>query len=216
MARSHGSEMNADLYSALGVDRGAPIDLIKRAFRREAKKAHPDAGGNREQFSLICLAKDVLTDEDRRKKYDRTGKIDETAPDQTESHAMQVVTQTIQGVIQTIESRGARFETFNIPGDAVKRIKDAISQMNKVSEQMKAEAGKQRRIAKRFKAKKGKSNKIAPMFENNARMYDEQSIAALRDAPSHELAIKILQDHDFDIETYDIPPLPPSKFSVWT
>jgi curved DNA-binding protein CbpA len=63
-----------DHYEALGVGRDASDDEIKAAFRRKASKTHPDRdGGDKESFQMVRLAYEVLSDEGRRERYDRTG-----------------------------------------------------------------------------------------------------------------------------------------------
>ena len=60
-------------YDVLGVGRDATQDEIKKAYRKLAKKYHPDAGGDEEKFKQINEAYGVLSDEDSRKKYDQFG-----------------------------------------------------------------------------------------------------------------------------------------------
>ncbi|MGD2146371.1 MAG: J domain-containing protein [Anaerolineae bacterium] len=66
-----------DYYDILGVDRAAPDKEIKRAFRRLARQWHPDANPNddhaEERFKEINEAYEVLSDSDKRAKYDRLG-----------------------------------------------------------------------------------------------------------------------------------------------
>ncbi|WP_114952730.1 DnaJ C-terminal domain-containing protein [Sphingosinicella terrae] len=70
----------ADLYSTLGVARGASEADIKKAYRKLAKELHPDRNRDNpkasERFSKVTQAYDILTDKDRRARYDR-GEIDE-------------------------------------------------------------------------------------------------------------------------------------------
>lgn len=66
-----------DYYEVLGVDRNADGAAIKKAYRKLAKKYHPDtnAGNERaaEMFKEITEAYTVLSDEEKRKLYDRYG-----------------------------------------------------------------------------------------------------------------------------------------------
>ena len=62
-----------DYYKTLGVPRNATQDEIKKAFRKLARKNHPDAGGDEEKFKEINEAYEVLGDEKKRKLYDQYG-----------------------------------------------------------------------------------------------------------------------------------------------
>ena len=66
-----------DYYQVLGVDRDASQDDIRKAFRKLARKFHPDVAkdkeGGEEKFKQINEAYEVLSDPENRKKYDRLG-----------------------------------------------------------------------------------------------------------------------------------------------
>jgi len=68
-----------DPYEVLGVPRGASAAAIKSAYRKLAKKHHPDSNTNdpkaASRFSEINSANEILGDEDKRKQFDR-GEID--------------------------------------------------------------------------------------------------------------------------------------------
>mgnify|MGYP002145797884 CR=1 FL=1 len=68
-----------DPYEVLGVPRSASAAAIKSAFRKAAKKHHPDANKgdpkSAERFSELNMANEILGDEDKRKQFDR-GEID--------------------------------------------------------------------------------------------------------------------------------------------
>jgi len=65
--------MTKNLYEVLGVTQSASSDEIKKAYRTLSKEHHPDAGGDAERFNEINEAYTVLSDTNRRKRYDETG-----------------------------------------------------------------------------------------------------------------------------------------------
>ncbi|MFL6855688.1 MAG: DnaJ C-terminal domain-containing protein [Sphingomicrobium sp.] len=69
-----------DLYQQLGVKRGASEAEIKKAYRSLAKQLHPDRNTDNpkaaERFAQVTKAYDLLSDKDKRARYDR-GEIDE-------------------------------------------------------------------------------------------------------------------------------------------
>ena len=70
---------SSDPYSTLGVARGASEKDIKSAYRKLAKELHPDRNQENpraaERFSKVTQAYDLLSDKDKRARYDR-GEID--------------------------------------------------------------------------------------------------------------------------------------------
>lgn len=68
--------MPPDLYEVLGVPRSASAEDIKKAYRRLARQYHPDVNrddGAEERFKEINAAYEVLSDEEKRARYDRFG-----------------------------------------------------------------------------------------------------------------------------------------------
>ncbi|KZT00971.1 DnaJ-domain-containing protein [Laetiporus sulphureus 93-53] len=59
-----------DYYKILGVSKEATEVEIKKAYRRESLKHHPDKGGEEEKFKLVVEAHSVLSDPHRRQRYD--------------------------------------------------------------------------------------------------------------------------------------------------
>ena len=68
---------NKDYYKILGVDKNASQEEIKSAFRKQAKKYHPDLNKDnpdaQDKFKQVGEAYSVLSDENKRKMYDQYG-----------------------------------------------------------------------------------------------------------------------------------------------
>ena len=77
-----------DLYIVLGVDRSAPEGEIKRAYKRLARRLHPDINpGDREaeaRFRQVLDAYETLMDPDRRRRYD-AGQLNAVTADDAET-----------------------------------------------------------------------------------------------------------------------------------
>jgi curved DNA-binding protein len=73
--------MAEDYYQVLGVDKKAPADEIKKAYRKLALKWHPDKNPNNkgaeDKFKKISEAYAVLSDTEKRQKYDQFGSADQ-------------------------------------------------------------------------------------------------------------------------------------------
>src|SRR5438270_11635890 len=85
---------NKDYYAMLGVKKTATADDIRKAFRKLARKYHPDVNpGDKkaeEKFKEISEANDILSDEKKRKVYDQLGFYsDQIDPAQAEAYARQ-------------------------------------------------------------------------------------------------------------------------------
>lgn len=71
-------------YDLLGVGKAATPSEIKKAYHKQAMRLHPDKGGDPDDFKELQRAFEVLSDEEKRKRYDHTGEegLDDDANDQ--------------------------------------------------------------------------------------------------------------------------------------
>ncbi len=104
-----------DPYEILGVKRGASQNDIRSAYRRRAKKLHPDLNpGNKQaerDFKDLSAAYEILRDEDKRSRFD-SGEIDSTGAEQPERRYYRDFAEAGKG--GAYESSGG----FGEPGDA--------------------------------------------------------------------------------------------------
>jgi len=70
---SPGEVDNKEFYEILGVEQNASQDDIKKAYRKKVIKAHPDKGGDVEEFKKLQAAYEVLSSSEKREIYDKYG-----------------------------------------------------------------------------------------------------------------------------------------------
>merc|ERR1719389_1294281 len=71
--RKRGPIDNEKFYKLLEVEKSASEPEIKKAYRKLAVKHHPDKGGDPEKFKEITRAYEVLSDREKRERYDQGG-----------------------------------------------------------------------------------------------------------------------------------------------
>lgn len=71
-----------DPYETLGVSRDSDPETIKKSYRKLAKEHHPDTGGDESKITDLTLAYDILSNPDKKKRYDETG---QSGPDNSQA-----------------------------------------------------------------------------------------------------------------------------------
>ena len=110
---------NKDYYATLGVKKTATPEEIRKAFRKAARRYHPDVNPNdkraEEKFKEISEANDILSDEKKRKVYDQLGFYsDQIDPAQAEAYARQQ--SAGGGGRPQVDFEGFDFSGFGGPG----------------------------------------------------------------------------------------------------
>lgn len=90
-------------YKELGVPQNASDEEIRAAYRRKAKGAHPDKGGDAAKMTQVNRAYETLISPQRRLTYDRTG---QDRPPQTDNAAQQFVMGIVMEWLQSETNSG--------------------------------------------------------------------------------------------------------------
>jgi curved DNA-binding protein CbpA len=194
--------MTLDLHAALGIDRSADTAAVHRAYRQQAKKAHPDApGGSAERFALIKLAHDTLSDEITRALYEQTGEIRDREPDNRHGEALQCIAAAFEAALAECESRGLKFTHYDLAdrmrawtAGQVKSFQANIDVLNQRIADLDA-------IGARF------TGEVMPAILRGRRsILDAGVAAARRNQQSAEMALEILKPVSYRADMASQPP----------
>jgi curved DNA-binding protein CbpA len=184
-------------YELLGVAKDATEADIRRAYRKAAKSAHPDIGGDAEGFDRLKLAHDVLMDADRRAHFDRTGDIKPTERDTMFQHAMALLACALDSVLGQLGGQ-VRYR------DVVADLRTVLAHQEKArateKQQIEARRAVLQAILDRFKPPAGKPNRLRQIVEAQLSTIEIQLSQFKSQAEVHAEAMKLLDGHRFDPE----------------
>jgi len=186
----------ADLYEDLGVPRDATPQELKQAYRRKAMRTHPDRhGGSKEDFSRLRLAYTVLSDPERRQKYDRDGTLEHEI-----SGELQTLAQMLIGIAE-----GNNEDQVDLISALRMEVQKGIQGHTKMKESWEAKAKKFHKLAKRVKHKKeGERNLFANMLEAHAKQAEENIEIAKKHIKFGQRMLDMLADYESPIDLAEI------------
>lgn len=198
-----------DPYGTLGVSATASEADVKRAFRRRAKESHPDHGGTREEFEAVKSAHLVLSDPEKRKRYDETG---DAGDDNREPTVREKATKSIAELLTAIINQDKIGLDTDVIAVMREQVGNEILEMTAKRKTVEAKKNRAERIAKKLKRKTKGENLLTRMAEDRARSMELQ-IAKINKMVGvlDEMTI-ILRDYAFDADKpapMPRPPIPP-------
>ena len=151
-----------DLYALLGVPCSASTATIREAYRRAAKRTHPDTGADGAEFVAVSRAWAILRDPEKRREYDETGLVDPV-----ESLAHKEVAATLHAMLTGLISASItnrRVEELDLVAalqDEVERNQDEVD-IN--LSRIRARISASERILARIVRREGEINVFADLF----------------------------------------------------
>jgi curved DNA-binding protein CbpA len=182
-----------DLYEVLGVRRDATPREIHKAYRRKAKASHPDGGGSAEAFSELGTAYSVIADEDRRERYDRTGKIELPQPDNRDGSALEIIAQKLGLIVHADHDLTA----LDIDALIEQAIREDMAERTASIASLERATERARQLKERVRRKAQGSNALAKVL-------DWHELSARANIKKHEdamhtlgRALEMLRDYSF-------------------
>lgn len=183
------------LYELLGVDPKAETAAIKKAYQKLAKVHHPDKGGDPEKFLELQEAFEVLSDAERRLRYDTTGRADKSAV--TPARVKNFIEQTIKTLIESKDPMGYRDDptTNNFRDQILGSLVAARKQIKDMKFATQRKIEKATRMVERFKTKEG-FDPVGDALRANLKSLQGE----LR---THEDALELSQEVERVMRTYE-------------
>lgn len=199
----------ADLYRVLGARKNASAKALQKAFRAAVKRAHPDMGGSREQFDLVRLAWEVLSDPGRREHYDQTGEYAERQPDKSFNEVFEILV----GASAAVINEGVKRCLNLTQEDMVKHIREAIQQrlaeIDKETARLNRTAKALKQLTGRFTTKdKEEVNWLEQAVQHHQRNADMALERLGKETERHNKALELLGKFSFRMD-------PKAKFGGW-
>lgn len=195
-------------YEVLQVSKKASLKSIKAAYRKLSAVHHPDKeGGDEEKFLEIKLAFDVLSNADRRARYDSTGRIDESPV--TPQRVQSFVDQTMRTVIDAQRPDGSSDDPCwdNIRDKIILNITAARAPLRNARFQLQRQLERTVRMIERFRPQQEFDPVGDALRREKKRL--ENEIRVNEDALELSIeAERVMKTYD-----YDVGPGPEGHFS---
>ena len=201
-----------DLYKILGVGKTARAETFKSAYKKKSKQHHPDiAKDDGEKFRQVRLAYEVLSDEGRRARYDRTGRYDEVRI--TPEVIRGMVQNTVIAIVNVERPDGSTDDPTweDIRNKILLTIVNGRREVRANISQAKKRISRLDNLAKRFKSK----TKEDPVGE----AFAAQRILLLEELHRHEDGLELSIETEkvfvsYEYVTGEVGPRPEGQFSL--
>lgn len=186
-----------NLYDELGVEPDATPAAIKAAHRKLVKAHHPDAGGDGDAFRRAQHAYDILSDPERRERYDRTG------DDRLRDHASMIEGLARQEFAQLLLEPVANDDPYlfrrDLIASATGKVKQAQTAASSNMKDLKRRRERVEQVSTRFKPK-GNSTAARDVFAHALRDVD-RAIAALEERQAVlTRVLELLGEYEFEFD----------------
>jgi curved DNA-binding protein CbpA len=189
-----------DLYRRLGLERGVGEADLHRAYRRAAKSAHPDAGGDPEKWGALCEAYDVLRDARRRRVYEDTGAIEGAAPDTHQAALLMRLATVMDQIAQQAAQRGQPLGQIDWLRSIEATIRAEIGTIRQGIPQLRSRADGWNGVAARTHADPGRVNVLGALARGKAEECRRRVGQAEQEVAQREEALTLLAGQRFDAE----------------
>ncbi len=191
----------SDLYATLGVKKTATAAQLKRAFRKRSKETHPDRNvgdpAAPERFKAVMHAWRILSDSERRKRYDATGDASDT-PDNTHTAIAEVLTHKFREVVAAVLNQGGKLTNASLLDGIKTALKARNAELAKAKQSMEKARAELQALAGRFTTTDGAGENVFDgILQFDLDAMDRQLKTVEAEKALNEKAIEYLKAYQF-------------------
>jgi curved DNA-binding protein CbpA len=189
-----------DPYDVLGLERSAATSAVKTAYRKRVRTAHPDRGGDPDEFLIIVRAFDVLSDPDARRMFDETGVVDPDAAKRLREEVAVVLADMFDAAVRTAVDTGLPLDGvdfIDMMSQAVRsNAEDADLQVRRIAGEVAALDA----LKLRIKRHDDRDNMFAARIDEQIAAKADEQATLRRRVHVFEIAVVELGNYESEIE----------------
>lgn len=201
--------MKRNPYEVLGVAANASPEEIRKAYRKMARKNHPDSNPGDDfavqRYHDIQEAYNLLSDQDRRQHFDETGEESPPPPSNDEIEFMRACYPFLTGVVKGFVEEGHSIEKHDILKEMKSHMMNHTTELKKTIKLLEKNKKALGEVVKRMSVKKkGEQNLLALAAERHIELVERDSQKAQAELRRTLKAIKDLKKYHYTFEKIEI------------
>lgn len=189
-----------DPYMALGIERGAAPGVVKAAYRLRARSAHPDRGGDPEEFMVVVRAFDLLSDPDARRLFDESGIIDPDAASRLRNDVAVVLADMFDAAVRTAVETGLSLDEVDFIGMMSEAVRTNAGDAEANARRIEREIAALDALKTRIRRHDERANMFADRLDEQIAAKSEEQAELRRRVHVFEIAVVELGNYDSEIE----------------
>lgn len=191
-----------DPYETLGIPRAADAAIIKSAYRQRVRVAHPDRGGDADEFIAVVAAFGVLSDPVARRLFDETGRIDPDGVRDYRHEVTVILADMFDVAVSTALGIGLPLESVNFIAQMTSVVKTQIADAELSHQKSDAEIKALEILRARIRRRDGAANLFVERLNGQITAKVQTHHASLRRLSLLESAASELANYDSEIELF--------------
>jgi len=184
-------------YSILDIGTNATPEEVIAAYKKKARKTHPDLGGDENDFIEVNKAMLILKDPAKRKRFDEEGFVEEGKPDNLYSSAIEKVAQFFVQSVEASLHNPLTLDDIDLIKGGVAHFQQQAMQSRQQINEHKTRIAKFEGVIKRLKTKR-QDDIITRMMKSHAGQYRRIIEANEYQIKVLEKAIEVIRDYTFE------------------